>query len=411
MSFDELLSTPRAVDIEFSDVQVPEAWKAGIERRPDGSATIVTRPLTEATEDAVAAYLEEHGFPREHYMLKPGTGILSKQWTALKREWNPDLGEKGEHETVVQELSSSRVEVVPRTRKVDIEELVQAAGEMDPAHPRPATAIIEGAFGLALGDLQLGKVDGDGPEGTVRRFKACVLAAVREFERSGKGWAHIAFLGDCLEGMVSQGGKNAWRTCLTTTEQVRLLRRLMLWLVDQFVNAGAAKITVVSVPGNHDEAQREPVSTRVDDSWAIEALVSLQDAMEMNPERYSHVQCYVPGPDEADVTMEVAGFPITHNHGHLYSKADRVKSAFDWLKGMKFSGSPQGYAKLMLAGHGHNFQSAEENGVMWCMVPALEKLSVWWYHKTGTKGTPGVVTFIIEDGELVQLSRRKAPKE
>lgn len=407
MSFDKLISTPRATEIEFSDAQIPEPWRASVSRHEDGSATVITRPMISATEDAVADYLEEKGFPREHWMLKPGTGVVAKDWDGLASRWNPDIEQ---HETQKVPLQSTKVVVVPRHHRVNIDELVDIVGRQSRRVADP-TGYEEGAFGVALGDLQLGKVDGDGPEGTVRRIKACILRAVEEFRETGKGWVHIAFLGDCLEGMVSQGGKNAWRTCLTTTEQVRLLRRIMLWIVDQFVDAGAEKITMVSVPGNHDEAQREPVGTRVDDSWAIEALVSLQDAMELNPERYGHVECFVPGPDEADVTMEVAGFPITHNHGHLYSKADRVKSAFDWLKGMKFSGSPQGYAKLMLAGHGHNFQVAEENGVMWCMVPALEKLSVWWYHKTGTKGTPGIVTFIIEGGELVQLTRRKAPKE
>lgn len=261
--------------------------------------------------------------------------------------------------------------------------------------------------GLYLAGTQLTvthNCDGDGPEGTINRFHAYVTEAVAKFAISGYGHAHIAFLGDCIEGFTSQGGRNAWRTTLTTTEQVRILRRLMLWAIDQFVDAGAQRITVVSIPGNHDEAMRQPVATRSDDSWAIDALVAVSDAMELSS-RYDHVECFVPGPDEMDVTLDLSGVIVTHNHGHQYLKGDHKKSAFDWWSGQKFSGQAAGDADLMLSGHGHHYQVAERSGKTWCMVPALESLSVWWLHRTGQTGDPGVVIFEAANGVLEVLTR------
>lgn len=358
----------------------------------EGSATVQTglidRGITELNK-----LIEEAGFDPESWMLKPGTGIRKSDWDALRRV---------DGETIVQPMQSVRMELVQRTVPVNVDELVKIAG--DQSVVKAKERVKDGTFGLALGDLQLGKSDGDGPEGTINRFHACVTEAVAKFAISGYGHAHIAFLGDCIEGFTSQGGRNAWRTTLTTTEQVRILRRLMLWAIDQFVDAGAQRITVVSIPGNHDEAMRQPVATRSDDSWAIDALVAVSDAMELSS-RYDNVECFVPGPDEMDVTLDLSGVIVTHNHGHQYLKGDHKKSAFDWWSGQKFSGQPAGDADLMFSAHGHHYQVAERSGKTWCMVPALEALSVWWLHRTGQTGDPGVVIFEAANGVLEVLTR------
>jgi hypothetical protein len=57
---------------------------------------------------------------------------------------------------------------------------------------------------------------------------------------------YLAHLGDCIEGMVSQGGANTWRTTLTTTEQVRLYRRLLIEQVKAF--AGPHRPSSSSAP-------------------------------------------------------------------------------------------------------------------------------------------------------------------
>ena len=131
----------------------------------------------------------------------------------------------------------------PRQRtENDIDALVKAAkaGNRKSAPGRSQRADHDvaqstSAFVVALGDLQLGKMDGDGVEGTVARFIATTEAAVKRYKRVAKGSpVYLIHLGDCIEGMVSQGGANTWRTSLTTTEQVRLYRRLLLEQIKAF---------------------------------------------------------------------------------------------------------------------------------------------------------------------------------
>lgn len=396
MGFDDLLSTPTYVTPDGK--KTAKAPMATEEIRPNGERVIETG-LIDGAASTTDEYLEAAGFDPKSFMLKPGTGIRKSDWQAMRRV---------DDETVIQDMQSVRLEVVERPIQVDVDELIAVVQEQLPAPQSGWQSVPNTTFGIALGDLQLGKIDGDGPEGTVRRFKGYVNSALDQVRGFKNLTICLAFLGDCLEGFVSQGGRNAWRTSLTITEQVRILRRLMLWAIDQCVDAGAKEIVVVSVPGNHDEAMRQPVSTRSDDSWATDALVAVSDALEMNPERYGHVLCYVPGVDEMDVTLDLSGLMVTFNHGHQYLKGgNQAKSAFDWWKSNQFSGKPAGQAQLMICGHGHHYQVSEDSGRTWCMVPPLEELSVWWEHRSGQGGAPGIVTYVITNGVLHHLSRMR----
>src|SRR5699024_1942253 len=86
--------------------------------------------------------------------------------------------------------------------------------------------------------------------------------------------------GDCVEGVVSQGGKNIGNNDLTLTEQLRVLRHLMTQTIARFADAGA-EVTVASVPGNHDETYRAPVNAKPHDSFAVDSLRAVQEAFEL----------------------------------------------------------------------------------------------------------------------------------
>ncbi|PZU02277.1 MAG: hypothetical protein DI619_05395, partial [Francisella sp.] len=82
------------------------------------------------------------------------------------------------------------------------------------------------AFVIGAGDFQIGKGI---PGGETSRFADDYLrsltAAKHYWQQAGNPErVHIAFLGDMIEGYVSQGGNNAWRTQTPLTEQIRLTR-------------------------------------------------------------------------------------------------------------------------------------------------------------------------------------------
>src|SRR5690606_33659020 len=138
---------------------------------------------------------------------------------------------------------------------------------------------------------------------------------------------------------------------LTLNEQIRLTRRVMLHAMLTFAPR-VDRLTMAAVPGNHGEAVRINGKgvTRYDDSHDIESLIAVKDAADLNPERFGHVEFYVPDTDELTVVVDCSGTVVAHAHGHQW----RTNKVFEWWRGQAFSGSPLAHADLLLAGHLHH---------------------------------------------------------
>lgn len=253
----------------------------------------------------------------------------------------------------------------------------------------------DGAFVYAVGDLQLGKADGDGTEGIVRRFRESLAAAVAEAKRHRSEYTdlYLPWLGDCVEGFVSQGGRNAWRTELTLTEQIDLLENLMLMQVKAFAPL-ARRVVVSSVPGNHDETGRQ-FSTRVDDSHAVQALTSVGKALSFGRD-FDHVETVTPGRDEATTVVEAGGTKFLTAHGHLWRRGKH----WEWWEGQTFGRHAGGDADVLLAAHEHHFTVDTRSRRTFIRTPSFESESTWWRHKTGQVGDPGGVVFLAEAGRV-----------
>jgi len=280
----------------------------------------------------------------------------------------------------------------------DIEELIALTSK---AKAKQATDTnLAAGFLVVIGDTQFGKVDGDGLEGTIQRVLDSTQAAVdrfKELRKAGKkaNTVYIMWLGDCIEGFVSQGGGNAWRTPTTLTEQVRIVRRLMLHQIDAF--RGLAKnVVLLSIPGNHDEAVRSNTGkvTRYDDSWAIEAAVAVHDAMEVNPKAYANCSVKVPGRDELTLTLDVYGTIVGLAHGHQM----RPGKAHDWWAGQAHGLQPIGEATLLLTAHLHHLVVDQPGAKTHIQIPAMESESTWWRHLKGQVAPSGVVTLLVGGG-------------
>lgn len=287
---------------------------------------------------------------------------------------------------------------------VPVEELLAVLGRKRPKPPIPETG--DGfMYSVLAGDLQLGKPDGDGSAGTIQRFNDKTEAAVqrlKELRKLGRPIDGILlpWLGDCIEGIVSQGGAlaQAGRLDLTMTEQLRVYRRLMLHQIQQFAPLGA-RIIVPVVPGNHDEAQRVgKVQRRYDDSWAIEGAVAVADALKLAP-GYEHVSFVFPGFDELTITLDVAGTPVGFAHGHQFGR-DPMK----WWAGQSHGMQPIGSATLLLAAHLHHLRVEQSGAKCFVQIPALDGGSTWWRHRTGQDAPAGMVTMLIGRGGWSDLA-------
>ena len=309
------------------------------------------------------------------------------------REWDANIG-GGE----VEKMCYRRFNAVRKTsHRVDVQRLL---GLLDDT-PEPSKSYGgDATYNVLIGDLQAGKSDGDGTEGIVRRFHETTAAALDEYlwlKNAGRaGPVHIPFLGDCHEGFVSQGGKNAWRTELTLTEQLLLVQRLMLHAIKLFA-PHAPKVSVVSVPGNHDDTSRTN-PTRFDDSYAVSALETVKDALRLAGDRFDHVRTFVPREDELTVTLDVNGTVIAHAHGHQWTKGKH----WDWWKGHAFHRqSDIRHATVLLSGHSHHYRTETNGELQYVMAPAFESRSQWWLNKTGDQGNPGLVTLTTHKGRIL----------
>jgi len=330
----------------------------------------------------VRKYLEDNGYDPEEWQVA----------TMRRSDWTMANGEQGES------VRYSFERVGQGDQLLDNFDWEKAVANHAPAHVGVGSG--EHGFVLAIGDLQVGKMDGDGIEGTIQRAFDYIRQAAGTLEwyrNTGFqiGSAHIAWLGDHIEGFESQGGKNVWRTPLGLTDQLRIVRRIMLYAATTFAPL-VDRLTMAAVPGNHGRiTAANGTATRADDNFDTDCLIAVGDALAMNPEAYGHVELFVPGVDQVSVTVDVAGTVIGHVHGHQYAPGKH----WAWWQGQQFGGALAG-VDVLLAGHLHHFVLDTWGKLLFVQVPSLESESAWWRQRSGVPGNPGVVVALTSDGNF-----------
>jgi hypothetical protein len=392
MSIRDALSTPAAN--EPSGKIDPRQFNFQAEYAPHDPQTATITATTDqhlTSEDAMADFVRANGgIVPDGYRVRL---VESRHNTA---GWTRDDPEQ--KNAVTRPVWYYKFIVEPIASKFKLDEIIASVEKRRPVKQVEAKG--EGVFQFLVGDLQLGKMDGDGVEGTIEAFVSSVDKAVAEYRRLRRSRTianvHVLFAGDSCEGNVSQNGRNMWRTTLTVTEQYRLFRRMMKYAVDGFLDAPRLELSVVN--GNHDETQRFQ-ATRADDGHATESAISLHDALLMNPDTYSHVSVYVPQNDESFMTREVGSSIVTMAHGHQWSRG----KSMEWWKGQTFNFQSAGAASFLFHGHEHEFSIQTKRGRTVICVPTFESESTWWRHKTGDLGVRGGLTLITDGDTFTDL--------
>lgn len=258
---------------------------------------------------------------------------------------------------------------------------------------------------LALGDLQLGKFenleDGTDFDHAAANAISVIDQFVEDLEHTATEEVLVAWLGDHGEGFVSQGGANTWRTQTTQQDQNRIMRRLMYYAVDA-ISPLTNRLVMIAVPGNHGESQRVAGKgvTRYDDNNDTEQLNAVAEGIERSGEDYDHVEFYVPERDEISLCVEIAGVRIGAVHGERWNSGKHA----DWWEGQVFHGGPVAAADVLLCGHWHHLLVQDVGRKLFAQVPALERRSKWWEHKTGIVGHPGA---LLLEGSYDQVTNIK----
>ncbi|WP_438470822.1 hypothetical protein [Streptomyces asiaticus] len=386
---DELLAKPIGPAVPARQADPERDFTRQIEVSGDEADVTVRGETFEDNESAATAVLQGQGLDPAEWTV---TGFRSSEWTMAN-------GATG----VSTRFSFTRC-VSVASEQPAIDELLAAVNStpINLHYVLPDSDDEPHTFIVALGDMQFGKIDGDGAEGTLRRTINCLKRAadlLSEYRMRFKiQHIHVAWLGDHVEGFVGQGGANTWRTGLTLNEQIRLTRRVMLHALLTFAPL-AERLTMAAVPGNHGEAIRFMGKglTRYDDSHDTESLIAVKDAADLAPERFGHVEFFVPDTDELTVVVDCSGTVVAHAHGHQF----RPGKHFEWWRGQAFGrSSAMHQADVLLAGHLHHEFIEADGPRTFIQVPSMESESTWFRHSKGSEGAPGLIVAVTRDGRV-----------
>ena len=285
-------------------------------------------------------------------------------------------------------------------RSTSIDDLVK---KIDRRKPRKAAkAAGPGVFHVFGGDMQFGKPDGGGAQAIIDSVYQSLDQAIVDFKRLRRseslGMVHLAWVGDCIEGNQSQGGRNTARNDLTVTEQLRLFRRMMYDYIDAFAPL-VERVEVDVVNGNHDDVQRHQIS-RGDDGHATESAIAVSEGLERNPAVYGHTQIYVPGHDQTHMTRQIGSSTFTFIHGHQWSRG----KAWDWWKGQTFNRQQPAASDFLIHGHYHTAAIDTKRDRTIISVPTHEDRSQWYMDRTGDMAKQGSYIATSRDGEFANLA-------
>jgi hypothetical protein len=286
-------------------------WVPGVDLgQDDGEVRTVPRVVGDGVDE-----------PQDADLMRE-LNVDPEQWEIIaRRESRWQGGQNGEY------LRAYRISVRPRSRRhgdLSVESMNAILGAYATPSFRVTPEVAPGrndVFVVPVGDLQVGKIDGGGTPELIERF-ADLTDKVRSRLAQAGGCKRLVlpWLGDCIEGIVSQGGRLATRLDVSVTEQVRIYRRLLLHQIATLAPY-AEHVVVVVVPGNHDETTRQFATDPID-SWAIEGASAVQDALVMS-DRYRHVSFVYPEAENLVASLNIGTddnpFILAFAHGHRAS--------------------------------------------------------------------------------------------
>ena len=365
---------------------VPSGWEPGIKYESDGKMTVTTSAVSAMESPSQWADLVES----LGQQIPNGWKVVLKEAKFDPATWvkNPDGS------TTTTPIWRYRFGIEPTASSVNVDDLLDMVSK-----PRktPLKAVENAsAFGLVVSDMQWGKMDCGGSEAALRTWLESSDLAVQQYKKDIQAKMvseSVIFLpGDCIEGTQS-GANRLRRLDLTLTEQMRVYRKTLLDLVKRMADFGP-KVTVVVVPGNHDEAIRTggDLNTTYDDSWAIEGAAQVADALKES-EKYDNVAFVFPKTDTLTVTINVSGTVVGMLHGH------QAKGKMDtWLANQALGRNPIGTADLVISGHYHHLAVKHMGPTTWLQAPALESGSQWYENSAGVAAPRGMVSLHIGNG-------------
>ncbi len=281
------------------------------------------------------------------------------------------------------------------TTRLNTDELLKGLNKYKP--PKPPSQ--KNAFALVVcpSDLQIGKADGDGTEGTVKRIAdswARISAYAKKIKPSE---IYVVGMGDLVENCDGHYAAQTFTVELDRRQQVRVVRRLLRDLVVDLSRLGVPMV-VSGVAGNHGENRKDGKAfTGPGDNDDVAVFEMVAEALATNPDLFGHVSFHIPD-DRLQVMFEIYGTRVGFSHGHIAGRGSTPQQKQqNWWKDHSFQMSPIGDAEILVTGHYHHLSVVDHGPRVHFQCPAMDGGSDWWENRGGGKSKSGILTFTIDE--------------
>lgn len=369
----------------------PAGWEPGI--TVEGESGVVRTCLSEGETPDWSNVLREMKLdPEEFEVLEP----------VNVRTWDAAIG-NGE----VQRFFYYKANIIRRRSTEARRDLAELVEEIKAASTFPAIRFEErpadadpSAFLVCLSDWQLGKRDGDGTEGIVKRVLGSidlVEQRVEELRRIDRDlpYLYVVGMGDLVEGCDGHYAMQTFEAQLHRRNQCKVARRLLLAAIRRWAPL-FERVVVSGVPGNHGENRKDGKAfTSWGDNDDVAILEQAAEVLEENSQSYGHVSFVLPD-EHLDVTLDLCGTTTTFIHGHQAKSGTDISSKLEnWWKGQQHGLHPAGDARLLVSAHYHHFAAKQSGPRMWLQCPTLEAESTWIRTSSGAGGAPGTLSLVV----------------
>ena len=261
---------------------------------------------------------------------------------------------------------------------------------------------------VQIGDVHIGKSAeaGGGTESILARYRQMLDNALDELnlcDPAGIEGVHVAFVGDMIEGVVSQGGRNIALMDLTLTEQITVATRLTVQTIRTFADAGY-RVKVSAIGGNHGDTQRVQ-GQALGDNHDVGIAVAACDLLAELPQYGDVVDLVVPPRDQSYMTFPVGDTTFVAVHGHQLSGSGPQAKVEKWWAGQCLSATPASAGQVLMAGHFHTFSHLNiAVGKTAIYSPSMETMSKWYHEKTGATSDRGAAFYLTSGGRVSHVS-------
>ena len=370
----------------------PRGWEPSIQWDERKGGEITAGPFESEPDEALwGELIKDWGFDPNKLEIVQGSIQV--------RAWDSAVG-GGE----IRKLRYYRATLQSRTDtndREDIEVLLK-----DVLKRKPSKKVLTGeecSFLILASDWQAGKGEGGGTVALIERVMQAtdeICIRLNNLKRIGMkiGAVYIVGLGDLVEQCSGHYAMQAFQTDLDRREQMRVVRRLLLRLVNRLVDEGYT-VVLGAVPGNHGENRNSSgkAFTTWTDNDDLAVFDQLGEILSANPERYKNVNIPLGAiADDLTLTLDISGVPVSFAHGHQFSKGGNAQKRMeDWLSGQALGRQSVASAEILFAGHLHHFVISEATGRTVIQVPAMDGGSKWYTSKTGANSPAGMLTVCI----------------